>query len=924
MALPGMYGPLAAQLPVEQSVYRLRVDSLDRLHQRVEALAWLTSEQETLEHTGRQESADYMALLWVAGGLNQKVYNFELAEHQLTCALELQRRIAPADRETEILLQDALANFYETADPPKAIPLYEKSLMLRLAVSGDDTRSAAKGYYELAIIHTLVGDYEAADDYGLKAIRSLKNAGLTEDPDYGGYHQMLGWIHQEEGDLPKALQYYSTALPMIRARLGEHIETAKCMSTIGEVYAQLGDTDKGLEYQLAAAGMFEKVDTPQCRYLRACYFYLGVTYNLAKQPEQALEYLQRSQYACPENGEPRPSSTPVLLHRSKALSQLGDFQGAIACADSALTRLRAMKNSDHNYLCRALLTKANILSQAVQQGNSPIPNAAVESVWLLKEAIDTMVGIVSAFQTERNKLAAYREAYATYDLAITLSTQLAESAFDPDWLKVAFRFSEESKGLLLYQQLMANKYRRWSAVPLAAEENRIREQIVAAKKVLYELETTGRATPRKDSLQEQLFVLNGQYTQIKKDIEAAYPGYFANPDTLRLVRLSALQARLSPGEGLLEFFTGATSISAFLVLPDTLIYRRIEAKKSVERDVALFRESIGRYFLAPQKNSVLYLSAATDYVDAAWRLYQSLLAPFSGLLPARLTIVPDGVLAYLPFEALLVERPDRPDRFHLHHYLARDYTLRYAYSATLLREMESLPPAPSSTAGLLALAPFFDGSTEWRDSLLVLQARQNRADLAPLPYSGEEVYKVAEITDGKALTGANATKNAFIAQAPQSRALHLATHARANDIAGDYSYLVFAPDPLHPDGDRLYVSEIYGLQLNAELVTLSACETGLGQMYRGEGIVSVARAFASAGARSIVQSQWAVSDAQTRRLMELFYQNLKTGLPKDRALQKARSAYLAAYRGELAHPYFWAGFILIGDNAPLHLFNTRN
>jgi CHAT domain-containing protein len=192
--------------------------------------------------------------------------------------------------------------------------------------------------------------------------------------------------------------------------------------------------------------------------------------------------------------------------------------------------------------------------------------------------------------------------------------------------------------------------------------------------------------------------------------------------------------------------------------------------------------------------------------------------------------------------------------------------------------------------------------------------------MAPLPHSGEEVYAVAKTTGGSAQTGATATKSYFIREAPKYKVLHLATHAQANDRAGDFSFLVFAPQQDQSSGERMYVSEIYGLQLNAELITLSACETGLGQLYRGEGIVSIARAFASAGAHSIVQSQWVVSDAHTKDLMEMFYQNLKAGQPKDVALRKAKQEYLLKFPGESAHPYFWAGFILMGDNKPLSFF----
>ena len=107
--------------------------------------------------------------------------------------------------------------------------------------------------------------------------------------------------------------------------------------------------------------------------------------------------------------------------------------------------------------------------------------------------------------------------------------------------------------------------------------------------------------------------------------------------------------------------------------------------------------------------------------------------------------------------------------------------------------------------------------------------------------------------------------------------------------------------------------DIYNLSLNADLVVLSACETGIGELKRGEGIISLARAFAYAGAKSIVTTLWSVDDARTKDLMVFFYRNLLQGMPKDEALARARSDYFEKYKGANAHPYFWAGFVGIGD-----------
>ena len=913
-----IFSNIDAQVPLQQSPVYLRADSLWRAKKTDEALAGLTAARADLDSRGSQGSPDYVAVLFTLGNHFLLNRNPREGAGALQAALDLHREVSPRDVENQIELLAALGACYSGFDPRQAVTFYDQALALRLQVSGERSRSAAKGYYELALIHIGI-NFEKATEYCLKAIRCLRYAGLTHDPDYGGYHQVLGLICQEEGDYAEALKYYRQAADTLRTYLGDHKDTGVCLATLGETYARLGQLDEALECQQAAVAMLERVDTTSRRYLRAACYGLGITYNLANQPLFALRYLRRSQYFGAKPGASVPAGARLSIHLSESYCLLGDHDHALACADTALAGLKTAQGHGRLYYWQAMLTKARAMAgQFQQKKNTP---ALLEAGELLAEAHAIMSSLIGSFDNNRSKMAVYREYLQEFDRTIAIYTQLADATADPIWLRRAFEFSETGKGLLQYIQVQENKSRRRAAVPdaLAGEEKRLHDQLTALRKQLYE---TGEATvsAQADSLREQLFDLNRRYEAVQKAIQAIAPGFFAADASLPVLQLDSLQARLRPGEGLLEFFAGDSTFTAFLLRADTLVFFKISAKKAVENDIALLRDAMTRYFISPQKNADRYLLAANDYAGAACRLYQTLLAPFGALLPERLTIVPDGALAYLPFEALLVEKPIRADRFHLHHYVANDKTLRYACSAALLREMENLSrtPAPPRSGSVLALAPFFDQTTAWSDSLLALRMRSGQPELAPLPYSGEEVFKVAQLTGGKTRIGAEATKAAFQGEVAQYPVLHLATHARANDLAGDYSYLVFAPDAGRPNTERLYVSEIYDLSLNAELVTLSACETGLGPMLRGEGIVSIARAFASAGARSIVQSQWAVNDAQTRRLMEFFYQNLKSGQPKDQALRNARAEYLR--RGEQAHPYFWAGFILIGDNAPLRFF----
>ncbi|HYE55775.1 MAG TPA: CHAT domain-containing protein, partial [Chitinophagaceae bacterium] len=190
------------------------------------------------------------------------------------------------------------------------------------------------------------------------------------------------------------------------------------------------------------------------------------------------------------------------------------------------------------------------------------------------------------------------------------------------------------------------------------------------------------------------------------------------------------------------------------------------------------------------------------------------------------------------------------------------------------------------------------------------------ANLQPLPASAAEISPI----DGKKLVDSQATKQAFITEAPSHATIHLATHAAANDKEPENSFIAFYP--AGPDTSyKLYQPEIYNLDLQqAQLVILSACETGHGQFVHGEGMMSLARAFSYAGCKSVITSLWRADDASTAYITAKLHQHLQDGKPKDVALQLAKLDYLHddAVEARLKTPAYWSHLVLIGDTAPLY------
>jgi CHAT domain-containing protein len=309
-------------------------------------------------------------------------------------------------------------------------------------------------------------------------------------------------------------------------------------------------------------------------------------------------------------------------------------------------------------------------------------------------------------------------------------------------------------------------------------------------------------------------------------------------------------------------------------------------------------------------------------VPPARALYRAIVAPVADLLHGarEIIIVPDGALFYLPFEALVADS-DATE------FLIERYAVSYAPSASGLERPGRRMHQPGRV--LLALGnPDLSDPGQARSPAMQLLSGLPFRDavvrdgrFVPLPHAATEVRRIRRgLGRGAAsvYVGRRATESLLKRSARDFRIIHLATHFVLDDRQPLYSGLALAPDPDGGEDGFLQTYEVFNLDFNADLVVLSACNTALGRLSRGEGLVGTTRAFQYAGVPSLVVSLWSVDDAATSRLMQAFYRGLKAGRSKPAALREAKLEQLRA-GGAKADPYYWAPFILIGDPGPLAL-----
>jgi CHAT domain-containing protein len=360
-----------------------------------------------------------------------------------------------------------------------------------------------------------------------------------------------------------------------------------------------------------------------------------------------------------------------------------------------------------------------------------------------------------------------------------------------------------------------------------------------------------------------------------------------NPDMASLVAVNPLRANevqvlLDDETALLAYFIGAEFNEVFIVTRDkvTGLSLDVPRKKIIEK-INDFRSQVS-------EGAFVKLYTSKDYEKALTELYEILIRPVEGQIAGKrhLVIVPHGMLHYLPFQAL--RSPDG-------RYLIESFTMSYLPSASVLKYAK-LKNKGNHTDLFTAANPV--------------------TDLAPLPAAEVEAREVSALFERKMVViGPVATKSKVKIEGPRYDFLLFSTHGEMIESDPLKSNLRFTATP--EDDGKLTVSEIFDMEVKANLVTLSACETGLergmsGDLPQGDDLVGLSRAFIHAGAPSVVASLWQVSDESTVAIMRSFFRNLKT-MSKAEALRQSELELAKSSTQPYSHPFFWAPFILVGD-----------
>ena len=834
--------------------------------------------------------------------------------------------------------------YWDKGDYERALEFHQKALAIKLNVLGEQHIEVARSYLNLGRVYYKKGDYERAIEFHQKALNIRLSAFGEQHPDVVASYNDLASVYLQKGEYEQALEYHQKGLRVKLAVLGEqHPSVAGTYNNIGEVYVHTKDYDRALDFFQKSLKIRLNTEGPKHLDVAESYNNIGVTYYEKGDFDRALQFQRKAlPIRLATQGEHHPEVAQTYYVCGNAYLGKSDFERALhSYQESLQANVPGFAESDpysnpslsnvlsEQELLRTLQGKAEVLIQRhTASGNLQDLQAAFSTAKLMVQLLDRMR---SGFQAEGSKLLLAEKASTIFEKAIRAALGLSRLTGDSQYEAQAFGFAEKAKAAVLWEALQDSHAKQFAGIPdsLLDKERQLRIDLASYDTRIQEEELK---LDKRDSLlindfENRYFDLNRRYEKLIARFESDYPRYYTLKYQTRGLTVAELQKRIDDRTSVLEFFTGDSAIYVFTISKSDFEVTRVPRDSLLENQIEQLRLGItknrgdGDYRL---------------YTRTAHQLYQKLFLPVAPRLHTqKLVIIPDGILNTLPFETLLsaeVAAAETIDYKSLP-YLMKKYDLSYAYSANLLWATAGQPKPPPYD--YLAFAPVFSSGLPDESRGMQLVKNNHALDSTRaasriyLPASKQEVLGIRELFQKshglvarlsdwllekktRVYLEQDANEENLKKQPLKNyRYLHFATHGFANKDAPDLSGLLLAQDSASVEDGVLHLPEIYTLDLNADLVVVSACESGAGKLAKGEGLIGLTRGFLYAGARNLLVSLWKVNDWSTADLMLGFYSRILQGNSKAAALRQAK-LQLMQDRPDYAKPYYWAPFILIG------------
>ncbi len=803
------------------------------------------------------------------------------------------------------------------------------------------------------------GNYQKSIQILLKALEMLDNR-IDEYPyQFWNIYKWLGVNYSSLRDFDQSIGYLQTAVNIILTHYApyhiyesnvllsyggalsymdkdeEAIKKYKRIETILEhsdvndplirsfMYSNLAmalDSDSTLDESIAYMHKAEEIwmaslDTQNVE-VGTLYYNLGDSYNEAGKHRIALNYFKKTlaiekKYLGMHNPEVAQDYRRIawcFKNIEELDSALFYIQQSLQAIDPLFTSDKIIDNPTtvevplYHELYRSLSDKAEILFDYYERSSqSKYLQYALDTYVILAELLDYTN---TRFDFDNSRLLLKERAYDKYRKGIKVACKLGAVTNQKKYYELAWNFAEKSKYSMLTEAFVAHQVSKFDNIPdeILERERALKEEYTREEQKLWKLQHRERdSSISYVDLQNHVFELKQNYVKFQEEIKEQYPDYFRLKYDNSVKTPSELQTHLSPSMACLMYVMMDSSIIIFTVTQDTFTVGEYAPQW-------LFSDSLTQYIQAVRSNQ----SDLKVFHSFSYKLFQDLLGtPLAYTRKVdRLILIPDGKLGYLPFDVLLTSEGNASMTYRDLPYVIRDYSLNYAYSSTLW--INNMLEDIAVNTSYVGFAPSYD-NVSWGDSSYE-ERNASEFSLAPLKGIYNEVSFAGKLFQGRTYLREQATEDRLKSLNRKPAILHLATHTLIDDVNPLQSrFILSRTDSSAEEDGYLKVFEIYNMRLDSRLAVLSACDTGIGKLYRGEGMMSLSRAFMYAGCPSILTSLWRAKDEPTRQIVQSFFEHIKEGKPKDLSLREAKLSYLSQADPLQAHPANWGTWVIIGS-----------
>lgn len=515
------------------------------------------------------------------------------------------------------------------------------------------------------------------------------------------------------------------------------------------------------------------------------------------------------------------------------------------------------------------------------------------------------------YKDTESKLYSYLLNYV-FNQSIDISRQLYEITQDRYYLEKTFEFIEGKKSYTLLNSLKILESKKLLKIPndLLKRERALKHELGITTETLSSL----HETENKDeiiNLDSLVFSISESLDSIHSLYKSEYSEFYNLKYGFQELSLKSIENQLSVDKAFLNYSISDSLLTILCVTNNkTHMYNQVI-------DSSFYEEVEKMASLLKEFNTDNSYREFHQFVKTSRILYDYLIKPAEEHIQGKnLIIVPDDVLNYISFDALLTEDIDieRPDYRKLP-YLIKKHNCNLANSMQIYYNMKSKKREANNM--VYAFAP------EYSDANDTTGYPEDYHFLRALDYAQIESKMISQYLPTIEYLGFNATEDTFFSEAPQAKILHLAMHTILDDKNPMYSKLLFTYDNKRKKG-LVNTYELLTMDLNAELAVLSGCSTGDGKLQKGEGVMSLSSGFQYAGVPAIIMSLWEVNDWFGSLVIENFYENIALGLPKNIALHNAKLDVLSQGNALYAHPFYWSGLTLIGDDSKIDFKEKSN